>query len=208
MSEYRVYVACLASYNAGTLHGEWIDCDDVSTMQDDINAMLRASPFPNVTVECTDCVGRGERVIGHNSETGATRMGTCDTCNGTGRVPSAEEYAIHDYDGFPSAITQSLGEYPSLDSVVLHARMLDEHGLGWGAYVGHVGADYATEEGFQDCYHGEWDSERAYAEDYVDSCGLVPDDSLAARYFDYDAFARDLFMDGYTFVDGYVFSDR
>lgn len=22
----RIFVACLASYNAGTLHGEWIDC--------------------------------------------------------------------------------------------------------------------------------------------------------------------------------------
>ena len=34
----------------------------------------------------------------------------------------------------------------------------------------------------------------------------MPD--FARRYFDYEAFARDLFMGDYTFVDGYVFSDH
>ena len=34
----------------------------------------------------------------------------------------------------------------------------------------------------------------------------MPD--FARRYFDYEAFARDLFMGDYTFVDGYVFSEH
>jgi antirestriction protein len=37
----RIYVACLASYNAGELHGAYGDADD---MQDAIQAMLAASP--------------------------------------------------------------------------------------------------------------------------------------------------------------------
>lgn len=41
----RIYVASLADYNAGILHGEWIDAtDDVDAMQDEINDMLAGSP--------------------------------------------------------------------------------------------------------------------------------------------------------------------
>jgi len=37
----RIYVACLASYNSGILHGEWIDAsDDPEEMQASIDAML------------------------------------------------------------------------------------------------------------------------------------------------------------------------
>jgi len=42
----RVYVACLASYNAGKLHGRWIDveADGIDDLQAEIEAMLAASP--------------------------------------------------------------------------------------------------------------------------------------------------------------------
>lgn len=41
----RIYVACLASYNAGTLHGEWIDAtQDADEIQEEIDAMIEASP--------------------------------------------------------------------------------------------------------------------------------------------------------------------
>lgn len=43
-SPIRIYVACLASYNAGILHGAWIDVSgDVDDMQEQINDMLTAS---------------------------------------------------------------------------------------------------------------------------------------------------------------------
>ena len=44
----RIYVACLASYNAGILHGEWIDAsDDPEDMQASIDAMLSRSRQPD-----------------------------------------------------------------------------------------------------------------------------------------------------------------
>lgn len=44
----RIYVACLAAYNNGKLHGEWIDCDqDADDIQDEINEMLANSPEPD-----------------------------------------------------------------------------------------------------------------------------------------------------------------
>jgi len=46
--EIRIYVACLAAYNNGQLHGRWIDaCQEEAAIRDDIKAMLKASPIPN-----------------------------------------------------------------------------------------------------------------------------------------------------------------
>jgi antirestriction protein len=41
----RIYVACLAAYNNGKLHGIWIDCNqDADGIWKEINAMLSSSP--------------------------------------------------------------------------------------------------------------------------------------------------------------------
>ena len=40
----RIYVACLAAYNAGRLHGAWIAVEDEETVWAAVEAMLKASP--------------------------------------------------------------------------------------------------------------------------------------------------------------------
>ena len=42
----RIYAACLASYNAGILHGRWIDATDVDCIREEIAAMLSESSEP------------------------------------------------------------------------------------------------------------------------------------------------------------------
>lgn len=43
----RIYVASLADYNSGTLHGKWIECDqDVDDIRREIAEMLAASKEP------------------------------------------------------------------------------------------------------------------------------------------------------------------
>lgn len=43
----RVYVACLAAYNAGRLHGRWIDATQgADAIREEIAAMLARSPEP------------------------------------------------------------------------------------------------------------------------------------------------------------------
>lgn len=43
--EPKIYVACLAAYNDGRLHGEWIDADQEAwAIYDDVKKMLAASP--------------------------------------------------------------------------------------------------------------------------------------------------------------------
>ena len=43
----RIYVACLAAYNGGRLHGEWIDADQsADDIGEAIKQMLSRSPEP------------------------------------------------------------------------------------------------------------------------------------------------------------------
>ena len=48
MSDRKIWVGCLASYNAGDLHGEWIDVDgDLESLSEAVQAILKSSPSPN-----------------------------------------------------------------------------------------------------------------------------------------------------------------
>lgn len=44
----KIYVACLAAYNNGILHGEWIDASsDVEELQEGVDKVLKSSPMPD-----------------------------------------------------------------------------------------------------------------------------------------------------------------
>lgn len=146
----RIYVACLASYNPGHLHGEWIDAMDAKDIREAIQAMLRRSP-----------------------------------------CPGAEEWAIHDYEGFGPL---RLSEWEDIDRVAELGSLIAEHGAAFAAYADHVGVDFATEEAFEDAYCGEWDSEEHYATNLFEELYGHEVPEHMAPYIDYGAFARDLFI--------------
>ncbi|HAD8887086.1 TPA_asm: DUF1472 domain-containing protein [Salmonella enterica] len=59
---------------------------------------------------------------------------------------------------------------------------------------------------FRDAWWGEADSEEAFAVEFASDTGLLADvPETVALYFDYEAYARDLFLDSFTFIDGHVF---
>ena len=89
-SNPRIYVACLAAYNNGYLHGAWIDADQgADEIREEIAAMLARSP-----------------------------------------IEHAEEYAIHDYEGFEGV---TISEYAGIDTLVRLGAFIAEHGaLGAG----------------------------------------------------------------------------
>lgn len=107
--------------------------------------------------------------------------------------PIAEEWAIHDYElgGI------SINEYTSFDHVAAIAAGIHEHGDAFSAWAANDGYNLDHPENFQDQYQGEAESEEDYAREYVESTGMFDgvNDSVT-NYFDYEAFARDLFMDG------------
>ncbi len=58
-------------------------------------------------------------------------------------------------------------------------------------------------ESFRDDYQGEHKDEEDYAYEIVETCCDLPE--FAKSYFDYEKFARDLFISDYWFEDGHVF---
>lgn len=101
---------------------------------------------------------------------------------------AAEEWAIHDFD----FMGLDLSESEDLDLLAELAEALDEHGEPLAAYLDHLGTRDAS--GFEDAYCGTYDSEQDYAYALADE--FMPHDApdFLTRYFDYEAFARDLFM--------------
>ena len=51
MESRRVWIGCLASYNAGRLHGDWFELDDwpddLEALTEAVKAMIKAGPCPN-----------------------------------------------------------------------------------------------------------------------------------------------------------------
>lgn len=159
----RIYVACLASYNNGILHGRWIDADqDAGDIHAEIAAMLNVSP-----------------------------------------EPSAEEWAVHDYEGFGQI---SLTEWPDIERVSAMAQLIVEHGDAFTIwYQSQDGDSFDTsdlEEKFLEQWQGAHDSETAFAEELLESGGQLSEYPAWIRnYFDFEAYARDLRLNGdFSFV--------
>lgn len=148
----RIYVASLSDYNAGRLHGRWIDADQSSEgVAQEVELMLSTS-----------------------AEAGA------------------EEYAIHDHEGFYGL---EIGEYEPLEKIARLARLIAEHGPAFAAFASDFGQD-ADADDFADAYAGEWSSVEDYASELIDEgvLGEIPD--ALAPYIDLRGFARDLVLGG------------
>ena len=63
MTTPRIYVACLAAYNAGRLHGEWIDADQqIDALWAEVNAMLNRSDVTKEKPKLKLKFSKGEQV--------------------------------------------------------------------------------------------------------------------------------------------------
>ena len=151
-----IYVACLAAYNNGHLHGAWIDAaQEPSAIYDAVRDMLAASP-----------------------------------------MAGAEEWAIHDYEGFGSI---SLSEYTSFEQVSALAEFITEHGDIGIALLDHYNGDVAeAQEAMADRYMGQHASLADYMQEVTEETTTIPH---ALRYYiDYQATARDAELNGDVFT--------
>lgn len=155
----RIYVACLAAYNSGFLHGKWIDCEgkDADTIREETKEMLKQSPEPD-----------------------------------------AEEWAIHDYEGFGSYRVE---EGTSFDTIGTLAQAVQNSGHELDLITGVMqdrGLDVEEAiEYIDDNYCGEHEDFKAYAWDWLESSGEL--DSIPKHlqyYFDIEAYARDMDLNG------------
>jgi antirestriction protein len=158
----RIYVACLAAYNNGHLHGRWIDAaQDAKDIQSEISEMLRESPIPN-----------------------------------------AEEWAIHDYEGFEGA---ELAEYSSTETVVKLAGFVSEHGELGGKLLAHFGGDLEDAEAAFENYAGQHQSLVDFVQELTEETTEIPKSLI--YYIDYAAMARDMELNGDLFAIELGFED-
>jgi len=152
----RIYVACLAAYNNGYLHGAWIDADqDEEAIFVEIHAMLLRSP-----------------------------------------VPDAEEYAIHDCEGFAGV---EVREYSAISTVVRIAAFLAEHGTLGGAVLAYFSGDLdEASQALADGYMGQFESLAAYVQELTEETTSIPEP--LRYYIDWAAMARDVEMNGDVFT--------
>jgi antirestriction protein len=126
----RIYVASLADYNEGRLHGVWIDAaQDEQELERCVKEMLARSPSPG-----------------------------------------AEEWAIHDYEGFGLL---RLDESESFAAVARIAEGIAEHGPVFAAWAARVDTDSDQFDEFEDVYMGEWESGEAFAEEMLEDLGQI-----------------------------------
>lgn len=109
----------------------------------------------------------------------------------------AEDWAIHDYEGFGKI---TLSEFEDLNTIVEYAKFIIEHEELGQALIAEYGLSEAQMM-MEDHYHGAFSSEVDFAQFVLEEYhgNPIPDNWLS--YFDYEAFARDLFIDGYCSVE-------
>lgn len=199
---FRVYAACLASHDNGVDHGRWIDCGmGADHIHEEIEAMLRDSPHPTAQVDCRDCGALGATLEEGAGEDGEAAEVLCAVCDGEGSVPSAEEYAFHDFEGFPDSLS---GENESIDALAAFAEAVntlrtdaEKEAFGyWYDDFSHSGQPrWLMVEAFREDYMGTFKDTREWAEWHIEEYGFLDNrDKCIRSYFDYDAYAQDAMM--------------
>lgn len=151
----KIYVADLAAYNSGYLHGVWIDAtEDVADIRAQISAMLAASP-----------------------------------------VGDAEEYAIHDHEGFGG---YELGEYAGLETAHDVALFIEEYPAFGSVLLNHLGDLDDAKKAAQDSYCGTHASLADYAQELTEETTEIPE--TLRHYIDYEKMAHDMELNGDVFT--------
>jgi len=102
--------------------------------------------------------------------------------------PDAEEWAIHDYEGFEGA---NLSEYASFETVCELADFIEEHGELGAKLLSHFDDDLEQARVAFEDYAGEYRSAADFAESLHE--GTVTEIPESLRYYiDWQALARDM----------------
>ena len=112
--------------------------------------------------------------------------------------PGAEEWAIHDYEGFGPI---KLDEYDDLEDVARIAELIAEHGDLFAQLIDHFGRDHVDEavRAMDESYAGAFDSLAEWAEQFAEDTG-PPDCGPYTNYIDWERFAHDAELGGDIFT--------
>lgn len=147
----KIYLACLAAYNAGCLHGCWIDAtQEPGIIWQELRDMLASSPEPD-----------------------------------------AEEWAIHDYEGFGKI---HLSEWEGIEQVNKLACFISEHGELGAGLLEHFSGDLREAEKALESYSGCYTSLADYVQEMTEETTEIP--GHLVHYIDYEGMTRDMEING------------
>lgn len=179
--EFRVYVGTYAKYNAGSILGQWLNLSDYADLAEFYQTCL----------------------LLHDDE-------------------ESPEPMFQDYENVPEML---ISESSLDDNVYAYMEGVSEMDAsraealeiyctqieGW-LKRGDSFEDLLTT--FNDSYQGYFGGSMTCAKEefayyLVEETGLLSGVSeILTRYFDYEAYGRDLFLDGYSEYDGHIFLDQ
>lgn len=114
-----------------------------------------------------------------------------------------EEVVIVDTDHMPWVG----GRYPNKENVEKIAQAIEVHGDSFRVHIKLADQMASVEdiiEDFNRRYLGQWEDIEQFAWNRAEDLGMIPD-SMSSRYFDIDAYIRDLRCSGHTIKEGHVF---
>lgn len=158
---FRVYIACLAAYNNGIMHGEWVEVSgDVDELKAEIARILKDSPEED-----------------------------------------AEEWAIHDSEGFGS---YHVSEWADLEDLCDYVTTLSETSHDVELIDGVICDRGCTAREaiayIDDHYQGEYESLEHWAEQFLQETDSISLSKDLQYYFDYERYGRDREMEGSIFT--------
>lgn len=125
-----------------------------------------------------------------------------EACKTLHNDESEPELMFQDWEGIPETYINESYISPDFWDYMEAIQNWDEDKIqAYGVYAKYFSADL---EIFEDSYCGKWESEEDFARNIVDECYTL--EGVLANYFDYEAFARDLFLGDYSYHEGFVFS--
>ena len=128
-----------------------------------------------------------------------------DVCRQLHADEEDPELMFQDYECFPRELycESCMGE-ETFDKILEYGELSDDDKEAFDDFL--QNNDYDMEK-FHEAYVGKWDSEEDFAYHIIEECyDLEKMMGDMARFFDYEAFARELFMSDYFMGDnGHVF---
>ncbi len=133
-----------------------------------------------------------------------------DACRELHSDEEDPELMFQDWENIPSALIGESSLSDNIFEIIKAVSNLSEtQQEAFGVWLDYMSSDIANEniddliESFEDDYQGEYKDEEDFAYEIVEQCYDLPE--FAKTYFDYEKFARDLFIGDYYFENGFVF---
>ena len=155
---------------------------------------------PRVWIGCLHCYNDGRLVGDWFNAATADEVTTYDVHGAHSRDDSHDELWVFDHENLPVR-----GEFGVLEATEWGGVYEEAGGEQWpalcawvesGDYVAEGTGDLPSISDFEESYQGHWESFEDYARELADDIGLLADvPEEIARYFDWQAWSRDLAFD-------------